>query len=88
MIHYETPGRGRPKQPLGLTEKQKQLVTLSIQGYKHKDISALMNMGQTTINSHFRHLLERWNVRTREALAAKAVKLGIIDLSQIEILTR
>lgn len=88
MIDYESPGRGRPKQSLDLTEKQKQLVTLRIQGYKYKDISVLMNMGQKTINSHFRHLLERWNVRTREALAAKAVKLGKIDLSQIEILSR
>lgn len=88
MVKFEKPGRGRPKQPLSLTEKQLQIVTLTAIGHGQKQIAKITNTNPNTLNRHISHLLERWNVRTRTALIAKAASLGFLDLSKIEILSR
>lgn len=88
MFDFKKDNRGRYERPLRLTDKQKQLLIMSAQGYKYKDITRIMKMKHTTLSSHFRHLMERWNVRTRAALIVKAISKGHIDLNSIDILTR
>lgn len=88
MIHYTKPKRGRPVQPLQLTDKQAAIVMFSMQGMSAKEIAKVTGSNCNTTNRTFTHLLHRFNVRSSVALITKIIQLGLINPETIEVKSR
>jgi len=85
MYHFSKISRGRPPQPLTLSDKQRTIVQLSMQGLSAKEIAVITGTNCNTTNRTFTHLLSRFNVRSSVALITKIIQLGLINPQTIEV---
>jgi DNA-binding NarL/FixJ family response regulator len=54
-----------PETSIGLTEREKEILSYLIKGYFYKEIAAELFIGVETVRTHIRHIYEKLQVRTR-----------------------
>ena len=62
-----------------LTPREREVLQLLAEGRSNKDISALLNLSQYTVETHRRNLQEKLNVRSLAELILYAVRKGLIS---------
>ncbi|WP_448205792.1 response regulator transcription factor [Azospirillum sp. sgz302134] len=89
------PGPGMPPQPLepatpatgalpaalieGLTDRQREVLRLLLEGQSNKEIARSLGVLEGTIKVHLRSVMQRLGVRNRTQLALLAVKAGMMS---------
>ncbi|MBQ8716590.1 MAG: hypothetical protein IJY43_01930, partial [Clostridia bacterium] len=57
-----------------LTAKEKEVLSIVLDGKSRKEISAILHVSENTVKTHLTHLYEKFNVSGREELLALAYK--------------
>jgi DNA-binding NarL/FixJ family response regulator len=63
-----------------LTPREIEVVELLAQGYSTKEIAAVLNIENNTVESHKERIKEKWQVKTVVQIVVMALKYGIINL--------
>jgi len=61
----------------GLTERQREVLRLLLEGQSNKEIARALGVLEGTIKVHLRTVMQRLGVRNRTQLALATVKAGI-----------
>jgi ATP/maltotriose-dependent transcriptional regulator MalT len=62
-----------------LTPREAEVLALAAEGHSGPDLAQELSLSPGTINTHFKNIYEKLDVRTRAAAVAKAMRLGVID---------
>ncbi len=62
-----------------LTPREIEVLTLAAEGRSGPELAKELSLSPTTINTHFKNVYVKLDVRTRAAAVAKAMRLGLID---------
>ena len=62
----------------GLTRREKQILTLLIQGKPSKEIGSILNISKQTVDTHRKNMLHKNNLSNTGELIGKAIKYGWI----------
>ena len=65
---------------MDLTYRELEVLQLVAAGLQNKQIAAKLDLGESTINSHVRHILEKLNASDRTQAVTIALRRGIIRL--------
>jgi DNA-binding NarL/FixJ family response regulator len=61
----------------GLTNREREILSLVAQGLANKDIASRLVISENTVKTHVRHILEKSNLSNRAEAAAYAVQIGL-----------
>jgi DNA-binding NarL/FixJ family response regulator len=64
-----------------LTDRQCDVVQLFAEGRSMKEIAAVLNLSEKTVEFHKHHIMEVFNLKSNSALVLFAVKKGLISVS-------
>jgi DNA-binding NarL/FixJ family response regulator len=64
----------RARRSYGLTEREKEVLDLLVQGLTRLEIASRLFVSPSTINTHSRNIYEKLHVHTRGGAVAKALK--------------
>jgi PAS domain S-box-containing protein len=70
---------GRPDAFASLTPRELEVVALAAEGHSGPELAQELVLSPATINTHFKNIYRKLEVRTRAAAVAKAMRLGVID---------
>ena len=70
---------GRPLHNVILTEREVEILSLSIGGHSDRAIAKLLGISDNTVNTHFRRMFRKLGANSRVQAATTAVKLGFLD---------
>lgn len=62
------------------TARELDVVRLVVEGRSNDEIGALLGIGSRTVESHLRHLYERFGLASRTELASRALREGWLEL--------
>jgi DNA-binding CsgD family transcriptional regulator len=62
-----------------LTPREIDLLALAAEGLGGRELAERVTLSPATVNTHFKNIHEKLQVRTRAAAVAKAMRLGMID---------
>ncbi|MBY3065358.1 response regulator transcription factor [Rhizobium laguerreae] len=71
---------GAPKAPLGLTDREFEVLRLVAAGHSNREIAKNLFISSKTASVHVSNILSKLSVSSRGAAAAVAHRLRIIDL--------
>jgi DNA-binding NarL/FixJ family response regulator len=75
-----TPPQPKEFNPVdGLTDRQRQVLCLLLDGQSNKEIARALGVLEGTIKVHLRTVMQRLGVRNRTQLALAAVKAGVVS---------
>jgi DNA-binding NarL/FixJ family response regulator len=63
----------------GLTDREKTVLQLVINGASNKEIAAQLDIAESTVKRHLHNILEKLHLENRVQAAAYAVRKGLID---------
>ncbi len=66
-----------------LTVREREVLKLIALGYSNAEISAQLNIGYKTVETHLYHLLEKLEIKGRVNLALWAIGTGLITTEDI-----
>jgi DNA-binding NarL/FixJ family response regulator len=64
-----------------LTERQSDFVQLFAEGRPMKEIAAILNLSEKTVEFHKHHIMEAFNLKSNAALVLFALKRGLISVN-------
>jgi DNA-binding NarL/FixJ family response regulator len=64
-----------------LTERQREIVQLFGEGHPLKQIAAVLNLSEKTVEFHKRHIMKAFNLKSNADLVLFAVKRGLISVN-------
>jgi DNA-binding NarL/FixJ family response regulator len=64
-----------------LTERQRDFVQLFGEGHPLKEIAAVLNLSEKTVEFHKHHVMEAFNLKSNADLVLFAVKRGLISVN-------
>ncbi|MEA2528660.1 MAG: two-component system, NarL family, response regulator LiaR, partial [Thermomicrobiales bacterium] len=67
-----------PERPEPLTERESAVLRLLATGMANKEIARELEIGETTVKSHVRHILSKLGVESRTQAALHAVRSGLV----------
>jgi DNA-binding NarL/FixJ family response regulator len=70
------PGRDRPR----VSPRELEVVRLVVDGRSNDEVGAALGIGVKTVETHLRRLFERFEIRSRTELAARALREGWLDI--------
>jgi DNA-binding NarL/FixJ family response regulator len=70
------PGRGSPR----LTSRERQVVALVVEGRSNDEVGAELRIGVKTVETHLKRIFERFDLRSRTELVARALREGWLDV--------
>ena len=82
-------GRNLPKQPPSamqqsvLSDRETEVMSLIVQGYKNKEIADKLCIGLSTAVTHRKNIMEKLNIKSVSALTVYAVTHGYVDINKI-----
>jgi DNA-binding CsgD family transcriptional regulator len=62
-----------------LSPREQEIVRMVSQGYPNKTIAAVLEISTWTVSTHLRRIFAKLDVRTRAAMVARALELGVIS---------
>jgi DNA-binding CsgD family transcriptional regulator len=65
--------------PLPLSPREVEVLTLAARGFSGPEIAEQLIVSPATIKTHFAHIYEKLEVRSRAAAVATAIQLGVIE---------
>jgi NarL family two-component system response regulator LiaR len=68
-----------PERPEPLTERETAVLGLLAAGKANKEIARELDIGETTVKSHVRHILAKLGVESRTQAALHAVRSGLVS---------
>ncbi len=81
LAHAEppsTPASTRVPAASELTEREREVLELLVQGAQNKEIAARLNITERTVKAHLASIFNRLGVNSRTEAAALAVRMGIV----------
>jgi DNA-binding CsgD family transcriptional regulator len=69
----------RPDASASLTPRELEVLALAAEGHSGPELAQELVLSPATINTHFKNVHKKLDVRTRAAAVAKAMRLGMID---------
>ncbi|MCL5962591.1 MAG: response regulator transcription factor [Chloroflexi bacterium] len=63
-----------------LTEREKEVLRLIAEGYTNQEISSMLTLSPSTVQTHRAHLMEKLNLRTRTDLIKYAIRKKLIEV--------
>jgi ATP/maltotriose-dependent transcriptional regulator MalT len=69
----------RPDASASLTPRELEVVALAAEGHSGPELAQELVLSPATVNTHFKNIYKKLEVRTRAAAVAKAMRLGVID---------
>ncbi len=81
-------GRNLPPMPKAqhnklLTDREKEVMSLIVQGYINKEIAARLHIGLATVITHRKNIMEKLGMKSVSALTVYAVMHGYVDINKI-----
>lgn len=70
---------GAPDAISPLTRRETEVLALAAEGYGGPELAQALVLSPATVNTHFKNIYEKLDVRNRAAAVAKAMRLGVID---------
>jgi DNA-binding CsgD family transcriptional regulator len=61
-----------------LSPREQEIVRMVSQGYPNKTIAAVLEISTWTVSTHLRRIFAKLDVRTRAAMVARTLELGVI----------
>lgn len=71
--------RDRQVSPLNITPRQKQVLSMLVEGKSNKEIGGLLGIEVRTVKAHVASLLRKLGVRNRIALSMQAIKRSLVS---------
>ncbi len=71
-----------PHNPQYLTERESDVLRLLAEGMANKEIALCLRIGETTVKSHVKNIMQKLNVSSRTQAALYAVRLGLVQPSR------
>ncbi len=71
--------RRRPERPVGLTEREVEVLRLIVSGLSLRDVGKRLFIAETTAHTHVAHIYEKTGVSTRAAAAVFAMEHGLLE---------
>ncbi len=68
-----------PDASASLTPREREVMALAAEGHSGPQVAQKLVLSPTTVNTHFKNIYRKLEVRTRAAAVAKAMRLGMID---------
>jgi DNA-binding CsgD family transcriptional regulator len=68
-----------PGASAALTPRELEVVALAAEGHSGPELAQELVLSPATVNTHFKNIYKKLDVRTRAAAVAKAMRLGVID---------
>lgn len=68
----------RRVKPIVLTEREIEILNLSIAGLSDRSIAMVLSITENTVNTHFRRMFRKLDATSRVQAATTAVKLGLV----------
>ncbi|MFQ5593824.1 MAG: response regulator [Anaerolineae bacterium] len=62
-----------------LTERERDVVQLLVQGGTNKEIAAALSITEDTVKHHLKHILEKLHLRNRVEVAVHALQTGLVN---------
>ncbi len=62
-----------------LTSRERQIVTLVIQGLRNKHIAVALGIEESTVENHLHHIFQKLHVANRTEAAVTALRSGIVQ---------
>lgn len=72
-----------PERPEALTERETAVLQLLAAGKANKEIAQELQIGETTVKSHVRHILAKLGVASRTQAALHAIRTGLVGEAPI-----
>jgi DNA-binding NarL/FixJ family response regulator len=69
-----------PHNPESLTEREYDVLRLLAQGMSNKEIAHHLQIGETTVKTHIKSIMQKLDVTSRTQAALHAVRLGLVML--------
>lgn len=66
-----------------LSDREKEVLSLIVQGYINKEIAQQLNIGITTVITHRKNIMEKLGMKSVSALTIYAVTHGYVDINRI-----
>ena len=66
--------------PLGLSPRQKEVLTWMASGKSTSVISSIMNISESTVDYHSRHIFKKLDCNSRVVAVTKAIRQGLINV--------
>jgi DNA-binding NarL/FixJ family response regulator len=73
----EEPGRQAPDEPL--TAREQEVLKLIAEAHTNKEIAAVLQLSEKTVESHRGNLLRKLGMRDRVELVRYAIRRGLIE---------
>jgi DNA-binding NarL/FixJ family response regulator len=71
----------RPRSDLPrLSRRERQVVALVVEGRSNDEVGAELGIGLTTVETHLRRIFERFGLRSRTELVARALREGWLEV--------
>lgn len=68
-----------PEAPEALTERERQVLRLLVQGQANKDIAHALQIAEETVKTHVKHILAKLGVQSRTQAVLSAMRLGLVS---------
>lgn len=72
------PHNAEPQEQESLSEREREVLTLLVEGVSNAEISKRLYITNNTVKSHIKHILEKLSVSDRTQAAVKAIREGLI----------
>jgi DNA-binding NarL/FixJ family response regulator len=77
---FARPATAPPAQPDALTEREREVLDLLVQGVtSNRDLAERLIVSENTIKYHLRNILDKLHVQNRAQVVAYAVRHGLVD---------
>lgn len=71
-----------PHNPQYLTDRENDVLRLLAEGLANKEIAHCLQIGETTVKSHVKNIMQKLNVSSRTQAALYAIRLGLVQPSR------
>jgi DNA-binding NarL/FixJ family response regulator len=68
-------------QRLGLSEREKEIISLVVKGLKNREIAGKLFISENTVKSHIARIMQKMQVKTRQQLAIAALERRVVARS-------
>jgi NarL family two-component system response regulator LiaR len=69
-----------PHPPEPLTEREAEVLRLVARGYSNREMASILQISDSTLKTHVKHVLAKLNLASRTQAALYALRIGLADV--------
>ncbi len=73
---------GTPEATEALTEREREVLRLLVQGHANKEIARDLQIAEDTVKTHVKHIMAKLGVQSRTQVVLSAMRLGLVSTEQ------